>query len=56
MFPVLRIVKNDLLQALKDCQDPSCKDIEAKYKIGQLDANGIDYDLVSGSFPLHHLC
>lgn len=43
---MLRNVKNELLQALKDCLDPSCKDIEAKYRIGELDSNGIDYDLV----------
>lgn len=47
LFPVLRIVKNDLLQALKNCEDPSCKEIESKYKIGELDSNGIDYDLVN---------
>lgn len=47
---VLRQVKNDLLQALKDCQDPACQDIEKKYKIGELSDNGIDYDLVSPLF------
>lgn len=41
-------MKGHLLQALKDCEHPSCKDIETKYRIGELDANGIDYDLVCG--------
>lgn len=42
----LRGVKRELLTQLSRCNTPECKDIQAKYRIGQLDTNGIDYNQV----------
>lgn len=42
----LRGVKRELLTQLSRCNTPECKDIQARYKIGQLDSNGIDYNQV----------
>lgn len=46
----LRGVKRELLTQLSRCNTPECKDIQAKYKIGQLDANGIDYNQVCATY------
>lgn len=40
----LRGVKRELLVKLTNCGEDVCRDILKKYKIGTLDANGIDYN------------
>lgn len=42
----LRGVKRELLTQLSRCNTQECKNIQEKYKIGQLDTNGIDYNQV----------
>lgn len=48
----LRGVKRELLTQLSKCDTADCKKIQDKYKIGQLDANGIDYNQVKYFFRI----
>lgn len=43
--PGLRKVKNQLLQTLAKCDQPKCRALQDKYKIGQLDTE-IQYSQV----------